>query len=262
LQRKLVLAEVLRIWPLLAAVNAHAISVGAILPTSNPTCSDNGFGCTAGDNALSSLGGITGVALYTTAFYELTSSPLTLTLSASGTLDGTSGIPAGNTIPLSYDFILAPDVGTVTSWSLDFQFLDGSTVIGDSGDITDTGLDLTTQQEFSGTSSLTTTGNAALGDNVTEQVTLTVDTSIGAGVSIGVPGVTSFDLQSTPSINSVPEPGTWGLMAFGIALGGFYRLRRVYTSNNSPRATHPSFRIRLNMPRGLVSDHGRQGLFR
>jgi hypothetical protein len=154
----------------------------------------------------------------------------TLTISASGSLVN-AGIAAGTTIPLNYVFSLSFQNGgtgaTVTGWSLDFDLLDGSSIIGDSGAINGVPSDtsLSTIEVFTNTASMTTTAAALQGDNLTEEVTLSVTwnrADLGELV-VNVPQPSSFDYRST---SGVPEPGTMGLTGSVLAFGAWYLWRR------------------------------------
>ena len=241
----------LLIVPLAAATIAHAKPFqGPILPSGGATCSISdggvsGGGCFAGAFNFSPLGAgsMAGVSLFTTSggatFFS--GGVASLELSASGTLQGGS-IPSGTTIPLAYDFDLGFLNGeldaSITGWTLDFQLLDGSTVIGDSGLISGSPDDPSSGQSFFGTSSMTTSLDALLYDSLTEQVVLNVTWNPGDsdGLSISVPGTTnstigSFDYDST-DIASVPEPGTLGLTGSVLGLGAFYLRRRKRQANS------------------------------
>jgi len=154
----------------------------------------------------------------------------TLTVSASGPLVN-AGIPTGTTIPLNYVFSLSFQNGgtgaTVTGWSLDFDLLDGSSIIGNSGAIdgvpTDTSL--STSEVFPNTATMTTSAAALLGDTLTETATLSVTwnrADLGELV-VNVPQKTSFDYRST---SGVPEPGTMGLTGSVFTFGAWYLWRR------------------------------------
>jgi hypothetical protein len=202
---------------------------------------DNGnpaASCSGGAFNLSSLGpnGLAGVSLFTSGSVTyFDGGTAQLTLQASGPLNG-GGIPSSFTIPLLYVFGLQFQDGdvdaSVSSWTLDFQLLDGRNIIGDSGTIDNTTIDngeISTQdgQFFTGSSSMTTTSSAALGDTLTELVTLDVDWSSGDSdhLIVSVPGAASFDYQGTNGITSTPEPGTMIPLVCS-ALAGLYRLRR------------------------------------
>jgi hypothetical protein len=237
-------ATALVIVPLAAVAIARAGSAGGpVLPRTNPTClmidnSNPAAFCSGGAFNLSSLGpnGLTGVSLFTSnSVTYFGGNTAQLVLSASGTLNGET-IPSGFTIPLAYAFGLLFQDGdvdaNVSSWTLDFQLLDGRSIIGDSGVIDNTTIDNGEISEggqfFDGTSSMTTTGSAALGDTLTELVTLDIDWSTGDSdhLIVSVPGAASFDYQPTNGITSVPEPGTMIPLACSFALAGVYLLRR------------------------------------
>ena len=235
------------IVPLAAVAIAHAGSAaGPVLPANNPACSmtDNSnpaAACSGGAFNLGALGpnGLTGVSLFTSSSVTyFGGSTAQLTLQASGRLNG-GVIPSGLTIPLAYAFGLQFADGdvdaSVSSWTLDFQLLDGRSIIGDSGTIIDnTTIDINNGeisgdgQLFTGNSSMTTTGGATLGDTLTELVTLDVDWFTGDSdhLIVSVPEAKSFDYQGTDGTSSVPEPGTMIPLACSFALAGLYRLRR------------------------------------
>jgi len=241
------------IVPLAAAVSAYAGgSAGPVLPRGNAACSmvddGNPAVCSSGAYNIPLMGpsGLTGVSLFTpgsVTFYD--GDTAQLTLSASGKLFG-GAIPSGSTIPLAYVFGLQFEDGdvdaSVSSWTLDFQLLDGRTVIGDSGTIDNTPInntDISNQdgQFFTGSSSMTTTGSAALGDTLTELVTLDVDwfTGDADNLIVSVPGAASFDYQSTANLASTPEPGTVIPLACILAIAGLY-LWRVKSKPLTPPA--------------------------
>lgn len=200
LMQRAVRTTALVIMPLAAAVNAHAgaavIVSGPVLPDGSPGCSisdtpgSTGGSCTGWAFNVPALGptGITGVSLYNTGDFSFSGGGTAqMILTATGALTG-AGLPNNTTIPLGYFFDLSlsgDDPPSVTSWTLDFQLLDGSSVIGDSGIIDGTGIDNGEindgGQFFDGTSSLTTTSSAALTDTLTEHVTLDVVWSAGDG---------------------------------------------------------------------------------
>ena len=195
--------------PLVAAVNARAIPFnGPILPAGNPTCaamdSRAGVSCVSGASNSSPAGqsGVEGVALGTSSMIAFLNGGIaTLTVSASGPLVN-AGIPTGTTIPLNYVFSLSFQNGgtgaTVTGWSLDFDLLDGSSIIGNSGAI---------DGVLTETATLSVTWNRAdLGELV-----------------VNVPQKTSFDYRST---SGVPEPGTMGLTGSVFTFGAWYLWRR------------------------------------
>jgi hypothetical protein len=233
------------IVPLAAVAIAHAGATpsGPVLPASNLACSmvDNGgpaAGCSGGAFYLPLLspGGLTGVSLFTSSPVSFNGgNTAQLTLQASGLLR-IGVIPSSFTVPLAYDFGLQFQDGdvdaSVSSWTLDFQLLDGNTVIGDSGTIDNTTIDngeiSDGGQFFTGNSSMTTSSGAAIGDTLTELVTLDVDWSTGDGdhLIVSVPEPSSFDYQGTNGITSVPEPGTMIPLACSLALAGWYRIRR------------------------------------
>lgn len=245
--KKAARVSALVIMPLAAAVNAHAGAITyPVLPAGNPTCSTNDSGlnssCSGGAfNFGINPSGLTGVGLFTSGGFVSFHSGGTaiLTLTASGPLIG-GPLNNGQIIPLQYDFSLAAQNGgdglTVSSWDLDFQLLDGQTVIGDSGDITGSPSDPSLSGGYfvSDASSMTLTGGAMLGDTLTEQVMLSVDWSAGDSDSlqVNVPAVSSFDYNSGNITSSnVPEPGTMGFMASAFALAGFvlWRRKKGYT---------------------------------
>jgi hypothetical protein len=231
--------------PLAAVAIAHAGAgvSGPVLPAGNPACSmtDNGNPaavCSGGAFNLSSLGpnGLSGVSLFTYNGVNFSSGGTAqLILSATGRLNG-GGIPADFTIPLEYAFDLQFQNGgsgaTVSSWTLDFQLLDGRSIIGDSGTIDNTTIDNDEinngGQFFTANSSMTTTSGATLGDTLTEMVTLDVVWSPGDSdhLIVSVPEAKSFDYQGTNGITSTPEPGTMIPMACSFALSGVFLLRR------------------------------------
>jgi hypothetical protein len=226
-----------------------AIVSGPVLPDGSPGCQisdtpgSTGGTCTGNAFGVAALGptGISGVSLYNSGNPSFSGGGTAqMILTATGALTG-AGLPVGTTIPLGYAFDLQFQNGLssvssmtaeVNSWTLDFQLLDGSSVIGDSGIIDNTAIDNTAingiGQSFDGTSSLTTTSSAALNDTLTEQVTLDVVWSAGDGdtLTIQVPAPGTFDYDPTNSTSSVPEPGTLIPMASSLALAGFYLLRR------------------------------------
>jgi len=223
---------------LAAAGNMYAISIGgtgSVLPIGTPGCSAIDYSanpadpsCTAIATQLSPGGTVTGVGLSTSGLVPLTGGgDAELTLSASGPLTGSS-LAEGVAIPLYFDFSAqlksAAPGASITGWHLDFQLLDGGTVIGDSGALVTAYLN---PANISGTSSLTTTASADLGDTITEQVTLDVYWNSGDGgntkLAINVPAG-SFDYESTGS--AAPEPGTLGLAGLGLILGVWSARRR------------------------------------
>jgi hypothetical protein len=246
LMQRAVRTTALVIMPLAAAVNAHAGVIGSggpVLPDGSPGCSisdtpgSTGGSCTGGAYNVAALGptGITGVSLYNTGTPQFSGGGTAqMILTATGALTG-AGLPNNTTIPLGYFFDLQFQNGglgaTVTSWTLDFQLLDGSRVIGVAV-LSTAPASITLINEggqfFDGTSSLTTTSSAALNDTLRERVTLDVDWSVGGGdvLTIQVPAPATFDYDPTNSTSSVPEPATIIPMASSLALAGFYLFRR------------------------------------
>jgi hypothetical protein len=227
------------IIPLAAAIHANAgIITGPILPSGGASCQmSSSGGCVGGAANFPpvSENGLVGVSLFTSGYsYFSSGGSVSLTLSATGSLPN-AGIPDGTTIPLNWVFSLkfleGGLGGTVSDWTLDFQLLDGASVIGDSGAIDNPTIDNvainSSGQFFTGSSSMTTSALALMGDPITERVTLDIDFSAGDADQLGVsvPEATSFDYQSV-QIQSTPEPGTMGLTAAGFALAGFALIRR------------------------------------
>jgi hypothetical protein len=234
------------IVPLAAAVNAHAgfTPGGPVLPTGSPACivsdlpSGSASGCSGGAFGLVplGLGGLGGASLFNTGTPLFSGGGTAqLILSATGPLTG-GPLPDGTVIPLAYlfdlDFLNGGFGGNVSSWNLDFQLLDGRSIIGDSGIINNTAIDNdainSDGQDFSGTSSMTTTSLANLSDTLTEMVTLNVAWSAGDSdqLIVQVPAISTFDFDSTNGTSSVPEPGTMIPVASTFALAGFYLIKR------------------------------------
>lgn len=183
----------LLILPLAAAAIGHAAPITTI-----PAGSFN-----FGSLGSGSLEGVT-----SSAVSGANGSTATFVFSTTGTLAGAS-IQSGAAIPLSYDFDLD---ASVSSWNLDFELLDGSTVIGDSGAIAGD-----TAGPNDGALAMTTSATALVGDTLTEQVVLNVssfysDTQVAR--SIGTQGL------------GAPEPGTLGLTGSVLGIGLFYLRRR------------------------------------
>lgn len=249
--QRTVRATALVIVPLAGAVNTYAgsMNTGPVLPQGSASCSafntpsvgsPSGGSCSSSAFNVSALGpnGITGVSLYTNGsdtFYGGGGGTAQLILSASGLLTG-AAIPSGTSIPLHYFFTLqfqnGIDSASVSSWTLDFQLLDGASVIGDSGSIPNTSIDNGAindgGQGFFGDSSLSTTSSAALNDTLTEQVTLYVAWSAGDNdqLIVNVPAPSTFDYDPTVGTSSVPEPGTMALTGSAFVLADFFLLRR------------------------------------
>ena len=214
--------------PLVAAVNARAIPFnGPILPAGNPTCaamdSRAGVSCVSGASNSSPAGqsGVEGVALGTSSMIAFLNGGIaTLTVSASGPLVN-AGIPTGTTIPLNYVFSLSFQNGgtgaTVTGWSLDFDLLDGSSIIGNSGAIdgvpTDTSL--STSEVFPNTATMTTSAAALAGDTLTETVTLSVTWNRGGSRRVGGQR-TAEDFVRLPVHQRRPGAGHNGSHRLGI----------------------------------------------
>ena len=155
---------------------------------------------------------------------------LTLTLTANGSIGG--AIPAGTLIPLSAVFDLSvPGDTTITNWNILFAL---GTSSGD-GSYGSTLIDCATSGTCSdGSKSVSSTLNviAAIPDSSTlwETVTLSVSVNVGDifslhALHVDVPQATSWDYGSVPA-SSVPEPGSLGLMASGLALIGAWIRRR------------------------------------
>lgn len=218
------------IVPLAAAVSAHA---GAILPTSNVTCTtlDSGVSgsCSIGDSQKSSQSGITGVSFFTN------SGSIGLALSggngnvmvkvgAGGNLIG--DLTQNDPVSFNFNFNLQSG-GSVSAWQItmafgntfnDFSY--GTFSASGSG-----GSGSFIPESGSGTIVIPS-GGVASGSLFWETVTLTATISSGSFLQINIPSGTSFDYNSAAAV-SAPEPASVGLMGSGLAfLGYLFRRRR------------------------------------
>jgi hypothetical protein len=231
------------IMPLATAVNMQALPITpTTLPTSTLDCYASGDGgsgsCSGGATQLSEYNNILGVKLYTdgpVTFSTMSGGTSLLELFiSSGSLAG-PGIAKDTVIPLSYSFELGlvpglvddgllrafASSGNINGWTLYYGLtsygsnVGGVTVSGSGGGL------------ISGTTNLTTT-EALSGGGVGLEAQLSVTwTTIGwdDSLSINVPQ-SSIDFNAVPDESGVPEPGSMGLLASGLALLGWRVCRK------------------------------------
>jgi hypothetical protein len=119
--------------------------------------------------------------------------------------------------------LLARD-GSIGTWSLYYGF-SRDDVYTQVGSATVSGSGMGT---ISGTTSMTTLTSVPMGTAVSMEVQLMVNwttSSYQDSLSINVPQ-NSFDFNAVPDESGVPEPGSMGLLASGLALLGWRVCRR------------------------------------
>jgi hypothetical protein len=242
LMKSAVRTTALVIMPLATAVNMQA---GALLPTGPVVCDAEGAGghggCSGGAAQLPEYNNLDGVKLYTNGPVYFTNSGggiSTLQLSiASGSMTG--GLLSGVEIPVSYVFELglatpsadslpgafAGSGETIGAWTLDYRFLLSDETHAQIGAASTSGSGAGI---FSGTLNMTTQIPVSHRTDVDLQVQLTVNWTGGGSnqdLFIDVPP-NSFDFNAVPDESGVPEPGSMGLLASGLALLGWRVCRR------------------------------------
>jgi hypothetical protein len=224
------------IVPLAAAVSAHAgaiVASGAVLPTSNLTCTRvDGFGtggCTMNDLQQTSQSGITGLSFYTgtgAVGFNLSgsSTAIQLKVGAGGPLSG--NLTQNDPVAFSFNFNLQSG-GSVSSWSILMAFGNafGDSSYGSFGASGSGGSGSFIPESGSGTLVIPS-GGIASGSTFWETTTINATISGGINLQINVPGGATFDYNSAAA-SSVPEPGSVGLLGSGLAfLGYLFRRRR------------------------------------
>jgi PEP-CTERM motif len=225
------------IVPLAAAVSAHA---GAILPTSNLTCSaTDGFGSTSnctssvGESQFAALGGIQGISFFTTSGSIGFSSSgggtdsITLKIGAGGTLTG--NLTQNDPVAFAFSFNL-PSGGSLLNWSINMAF---GTAFGNCNYACSTITGGAASGSFfpeSGSMTIPITipfpSGIASGSAFWETATISAQVSGASFVQINIPSAATLDFNSVAA-SSVPEPGSVGLMGSGLAfLGYLFRRRR------------------------------------
>ncbi len=225
-KQKVFRCTALAIASLTGAVNAHGSTV--VLPTAGFTCqytevTATGFpSCAAGVGAVAQLGvgGLT---------YSI--SPGGINLFGNASLqEGTFGqvataMPAGTSIPYSYDFFLTETLND-PNWSLEITIFDdslgGGSVIATTGLIN--GTYGTARTEFTSPGTMTTTLATNPNDTLTVEYLLDLTGVSGGGNPFTTVEVPAVDIQ-TITTSSTPEPGSWALFAGGLAWLG-WKLRR------------------------------------
>jgi hypothetical protein len=207
---------------LTTTATSFPVKATTVLPASNFSCAYSsmlGSGSCAGDaSALPVLNGIQGVAFSTDGPVGLDVLGSSIIMTSSGDV---SGLEAGLVIPLSWDFVISFDANISEMWTLDFLLLDlnsdGSLIASASANGTGLGT-------FTGTASWTTAGSST---------DVEIETILTLGSAVGQTGELSVNILpgSSLDINALPEPGTIGLLASGLAcLGWQFRRRRNTTA--------------------------------
>jgi hypothetical protein len=245
LMKSAVRTTALVVMPLATAVNMLALPSYTTLPTNPVTCETSGAGgsnpCSGGAAQLTEYNNIMGVKLYTSGpviFDSMSGGTSVLKLIiSSGSLAG-PGLASGVGIPLSYSFELGLVPGPPTDSLLAF-------FVG-TGNIGDWWLNYTLSRDdihstigtasasgsgagsWSGTASMTTLGELPMGVPVGLNAQLFVQWTTNSyqdSLSMNVPQ-NSFDFNAVPDEAGVPEPGSMGLLASGLALLGWRVCRR------------------------------------
>lgn len=131
----------------------------------------------------------------------------------------TVAIPASTYLPLSYDFTLSKQAGSIgtVNWTLQVSFTgDGSPVTIGSGSLN------SGSATFTGTGSYTTSGIVAADNTKDFNVFLLLSYSMSPGDNLFV-GMNSASQGIT--INAVPEPSTYAVL-LGVGALGFVIVRR------------------------------------
>lgn len=212
------------IWTVALMLSAAPAKATVVLPTSDFSCvtfQTSGYGtCAGAASPLPVSNGIQGVSFSSDGPVGLDVGGSTVTMSTNGAV---SGLTSGMVIPLSYDFTISFDANISETWSLDFYLLDLNNDDAAIASALVLGSGLGT---FSGTSSWTTTGTST---DVLVETLFIINPAAGqtGDLALNVPPGSSLD------INALPEPGSIGLLASGLALLGWqFRRRRNITARS------------------------------